>query len=88
MALFLGSSNMVMQTPSFNVNCEKAYSGEIVTTLKTQEVSMKTFVGKKNGDKKSHENINENVEIRLKTIEESITSLVKSKEGTNQSHLL
>ena len=62
------SSNMVMQTPSFNVNCEKVYSGEIVTTLKTQEDSMKRFVVKKNGDNKSHENINENVENRLKTL--------------------
>ena len=39
---------------------------------------MKTFVDKKNGDNKSHENINENVENRLKTLEESINSLVKS----------
>ena len=54
-----------MQTPSFNVNCEKVYSGEIVTTLKTLEDSMKTFVDKKNGDNKSHENINKNVENRL-----------------------
>ena len=46
MPLFLGTSNMVMQTPSFNVNCEKVYSGEIDTTLKTQEDSMKTFVVK------------------------------------------
>ena len=70
MPLLLGNSNMVMQTPSFNVNCEKVYSGEIVTTLKTLEDSMKTFVDKKNGDNKSQEKINENVENRLRTLEE------------------
>ena len=71
MPLFLGTSNMAMQTPSFNINCEKVYSGEIVTTLKTLEDSMKTVVDKKNGDNKNHENINENVENCLKTLEKN-----------------
>ena len=68
MPLSLGISNMVIQTPSFNVNYEKVYSGE-VTTLKTLEDLMKTIADKKNGDNKSHEN-NKNVENRLKTLEE------------------
>ena len=77
MPLFLGTSNMVMQTPSFNVHDEKVYSGEIVKTLKTLEDFMKTFVVKKNEANKNQVN-NENVENRLKTLEESINCLVKS----------
>ena len=77
MPLFLGTSNMVMQTPSFNVNCEKAYSGEIVATLKTLEDSMKTFLDKNNRENNSHED-NDNVENRLKTLEDSMNSVVKS----------
>ena len=77
MPLFLGTSNMVMQTPSSNVHDEKVYSGEIVKTLKTLEDSMKRFVVKKNEDNKNQVN-NENVENHLKTLEESINCLVKS----------
>ena len=77
--LCIGTSNMVMQTPSFNVHCEEANIGVVVDRMECLEESIDSFVEKNSAQidlvSNNYEKIISNTNIENKRIDAIIDKL-------------
>ena len=77
--LCIGTSNMVMQTPSFNVHCEEANIGAVVDRMKCLEESIDSFVEKNSAQidlvSNNYEKIISNTNIENRRIDAIINKL-------------